>query len=84
MTVELADFDLIDACGMPGVVSTSVAAELGRPGPPTTASVATAARHFAEALAGRLGIEGGGLADPVDEPAAAADALERTLAAAGA
>ena len=84
VTVELADFDLIDACGMPGVVSTSVAAELGRPEPPSTASVATAARHFAEALAGRLGIEGGGLADPLPEPAAALDALERTLAAAGA
>jgi lipoyl(octanoyl) transferase len=84
VTVELADFDLIDACGMPGVVSTSVAAELGRPAPPTTASVATAARHFAEALAGRLGIEEGGLATPVPEPAAAVDALERTLAAVGA
>ena len=84
VTVELADFDLIDACGMPGVVSTSVAAELGRPEPPSTASVATAARHFADALAGRLGIEGGGLADPLPEPAAAVDALERTLAAAGA
>jgi len=84
VTVELADFDLIDACGMPGVVSTSVAEELGRPEPPTTASVATAARHFAEALAGRLGIEGGGLTDPLPEPAAEADALERTLAAAGA
>ncbi len=29
--VDLADFDLIDACGMPGVASTSIAAELGRP-----------------------------------------------------
>ena len=27
---DLADFDLIDACGMPGVVSTSIAAEAGR------------------------------------------------------
>ena len=84
VTVDLADFDLIDACGMPGVVSTSVAAELGRPGPPTTASVETAAGHFAKALAGRLGVEGGGLPEQGPEPAAAADALERTLAAAGA
>ena len=28
--VDLADFDLIDACGMPGVVSTSIAAERGQ------------------------------------------------------
>jgi lipoate-protein ligase B len=84
VSVELSDFDLIDACGMPGVVSTSVAAELGRPEPPSTASVATAARHFADALAGRLGIDDGGLADPLPEPAAAVGALERTLAAAGA
>ena len=38
--VDLADFDLIDPCGMPGLVSTSIAAELGRPErggrPPTT------------------------------------------------
>jgi hypothetical protein len=43
-----------------------------------------AARHFADALSGRLAIEGGGLADPLPEPATAVDALERTLAAAGA
>ena len=28
--VDLADFDLIDPCGMPGLVSTSIAAEQGR------------------------------------------------------
>lgn len=84
VTVDLADFDLIDACGMPGLVSTSVAAELGRAEPPTTASVATAARHFAASLAEQLGIEGGGLVEPVRESAAALDALEQTLAAAGA
>jgi lipoyl(octanoyl) transferase len=85
VTVELADFALIDACGMPGVVSTSVTEEFGRPEPPTTTSVATAARHFADALAGRLGIAAaGGLADPLPDPAAEVDALERTLAAAGA
>ena len=31
MDVDLADFDLIDPCGMPGLVSTSIAAERGRP-----------------------------------------------------
>ena len=30
--VDLADFDLIDPCGMPGLVSTSIAAEQGRRG----------------------------------------------------
>ena len=84
VSVDLAHFGLIDACGMPGVVSTSVAAELGRADAPTTASVEAAARHFAEALTRRLGIDGGAIADPFPEPAAAIDALERTLAAAGA
>ena len=39
--VDLADFDLIDPCGMPGVASTSIAARAAanRPQPPTTASV---------------------------------------------
>jgi lipoyl(octanoyl) transferase len=83
VTVDLADFELIDACGMPGVVSTSIAAELGRAEPPSTASVATAASHFAETLTRRLGIEAGnGLPDPLPEPATAAGALEQALAAA--
>ena len=52
VTVELADFDLIDACGMPGVVSTSIASERGeRDAPPSTASVAHAAAIFARAFA---------------------------------
>ena len=60
---DLADFDLIDPCGMPDVVSTSiarelavgasVARELGAPKP----SVNTAARIFARAFAERLGAE---------------------------
>ena len=32
VTVDLADFDLIDPCGMPGVASTSIAARAGRAG----------------------------------------------------
>jgi lipoyl(octanoyl) transferase len=55
VTVDLADFELIDPCGMPGVVSTSIAAELGeRSTLPTTASVERAARDFARVLAGEL------------------------------
>jgi lipoyl(octanoyl) transferase len=56
VTTELADFALIDPCGMPGLRSTSIAAELGRrTEPPSTASVEAAAHVFASALANRLG-----------------------------
>lgn len=57
---DLADFDLIDPCGVPGLVSTSIAAELrlsGAPDAPATAAsaVATAAEIFARELAAKLG-----------------------------
>jgi lipoyl(octanoyl) transferase len=53
---DLRDFDLIDPCGMPGLVSTSIAEELGRTAePPTTAAVERAARIFAEAFATAIG-----------------------------
>ena len=56
VTVDLADFELIDPCGMPGVISTSIAHELGeRAAAPTTKSVEEAGRHFATAFAGALG-----------------------------
>ena len=55
VTVDLADFALIDACGMPGVRSTSIAAERGWPSPPTVESVVIAAGAFARALAAELG-----------------------------
>ena len=56
VSVDLRDFGLIDACGMPGVVSTSIARELGRPDdPPTTASVERAAWIFAGAFAQGIG-----------------------------
>jgi lipoate-protein ligase B len=56
VTTRLADFDLIDACGEPGTVSTSIAAEAGRRDEgPSTESVGRAAAIFAPALAGRLG-----------------------------
>jgi lipoyl(octanoyl) transferase len=55
VTVQLGDFDLIDPCGMPGVVSTSIAAERGdAAAPPTTDSVEHAAAIFARAFAGQL------------------------------
>ena len=55
VTVDLGDFDLIDACGMPGVVSTSIATELGRPSElPTTESVERAASIFATAFAAAI------------------------------
>ncbi|MEP6638326.1 MAG: lipoyl(octanoyl) transferase LipB [Chloroflexota bacterium] len=55
VTVDLADFGLIDPCGMPGVTSTSIAAERGENGPPTTASVERVGTTFASALAAELG-----------------------------
>ena len=55
---DLADFDLIDPCGMPGLVSTSIAVEAGRPREsPSTEAVERAAKIFARALAARLGVE---------------------------
>ncbi len=56
VTVDLADFDLIDPCGMPGTVSTSIAAERGDlVARPTTTSVEHAARIFAEAFSEAIG-----------------------------
>ncbi len=63
VTTNLADFDLIDPCGMPGLRTTSLARERARAGIsgadadalPDTASVAAAAAVFATALARRLG-----------------------------
>jgi lipoyl(octanoyl) transferase len=53
---DLRDFELIDPCGMPGLVSTSIAEELGRTAePPTTEVVRRAAEVFAAALGMALG-----------------------------
>jgi lipoate-protein ligase B len=55
---DLADFDLIDACGMPEVTSTSIAVEAGRPTEqPSTAAVEAAARVFTVAFATAIGAE---------------------------
>ena len=54
---DLADFDLIDACGMPNVVSTSIALEAGWAAEaPSTERVRSAAWTFAAAFAERIGV----------------------------
>jgi lipoyl(octanoyl) transferase len=54
--VDLRDFELIDPCGEPGLISTSVAEELGRTAePPSTAIVERAGGIFAEAFAAAIG-----------------------------
>jgi lipoyl(octanoyl) transferase len=55
---DLADFDLIDACGDPETVSTSIARELGRDLGPQGDAVRLAGERFAAALALRLGESG--------------------------
>jgi lipoyl(octanoyl) transferase len=55
VTVDLTDFALIDPCGMPGVESTSIAAERGEWGAaPSTESVERTARVFARAFAAAI------------------------------
>jgi lipoyl(octanoyl) transferase len=57
VTTRLEDFELIDPCGMPGAVVTSIAREAGWPAVealPLTASVELAAEHFAAAFIDRL------------------------------
>jgi lipoyl(octanoyl) transferase len=52
---DLRDFELIDPCGEPGLISTSIAEELGRTAePPTTAAVERAGAIFAAAFARAL------------------------------
>ena len=80
--VDLADFQLIDACGMPGVTSTSIALEAGRRDErPSTHAVALAAGTFSAAFADAIGARLSGVhatrADPVGERVE----LERRLAA---
>jgi lipoate-protein ligase B len=54
VTVDLDDFALIDACGMPGVESTSIARELGRADRPSTSSVEEAGWIFARSFASAI------------------------------
>ncbi|HKF85116.1 MAG TPA: lipoyl(octanoyl) transferase LipB [Candidatus Limnocylindrales bacterium] len=83
VNVALGDFDLIDPCGVPGLVSASIASERGRADePPATAAVAAAARVFAAALANALGRSPlAGSLPPDADPAEERAALERLLAA---
>jgi lipoyl(octanoyl) transferase len=70
---DLADFELIDPCGMPGTVSTSIALESGRPDEaPSTDAVERAAWTFAIALAVELGaaLEIGDEVADADDPTA--------------
>lgn len=79
VSVRLADFDLIDACGMPGVESTSIARELGEADEPAVESVGRAAAEFARALARALGAPLAGTLPPLADPARARVELETLL-----
>jgi lipoyl(octanoyl) transferase len=82
VSVDLADFGLIDPCGMPGLTSASIASELGRRDePPSTESVARAAAAFARAFARRLAATLEGALPPDADPAAERAALERLAGA---
>ena len=81
ITTRLADFALIDPCGMPGLRSTSIAAEHGRRlDPPSTESVEAAARVFAPALAQRLDAELAWSDERLGAALVAADAAEHEAA----
>ena len=82
VTTDLADFALIDPCGMPGLTSTSIARERGdRDGRPGMASVAAIAGDFATALARRLGARLEGSLPPDADPAGERWSLEAIAAA---
>ncbi len=77
VAVDLADFDLIDACGMRGVRSTSIAREAGWPDPsPSIEPVAAAAAAFAPALARALRADLVGALPPAADPMGARAMLE--------
>jgi lipoyl(octanoyl) transferase len=77
ITAVLADFELIDPCGMADLDVTSIARELGWTGlraSPTTESVAEAAARFGVAFERRLDeAEGASSAPPDDRSARSAD-----------
>jgi lipoate-protein ligase B len=76
---DLRDFELIDPCGEPGLISTSVAEELGRTAePPTTAAVQRAGELFAESFAKTIAAP---LAWDDSVPAGSADTGHRVIGA---
>jgi lipoyl(octanoyl) transferase len=80
---DLRDFDLIDPCGMPDVVSTSIAEEVGRTAEaPSTAAVARAGAAFAEAFAVAIGADLVGTSPADADPAVERGLLEADLASA--
>jgi lipoyl(octanoyl) transferase len=81
VSVRLADFNLIDACGMPEVESTSIARERDEAAEPPIESVAKAAAEFARALARALGAPLAGALPPRADPARARRELEQLLEA---
>ncbi len=80
VTVSLSDFELIDACGMPGLVSTSIASELGQAVEPSTESVARAADVFARAVARAIDAQIAGALPRIADPDEARADLEGLLA----
>jgi lipoyl(octanoyl) transferase len=82
VSVRLPDFELIDACGLPGVESTSIDRELGAASEPTTESVGRAAAAFAVSLGGALGVPISGDLPPAADPVRARSRLEAMLAGA--
>ena len=79
VSVHLADFELIDACGMPGVESTSISRERDEAAEPPIESVAKAAAAFATALARALDAPLEGALPPRANPARARGRLEEML-----
>jgi lipoyl(octanoyl) transferase len=86
---DLRAFDLIDACGMPDVVSTSIAAEAAQAGavpsngPGTTPTVEEAAAVFAVAFAERIGAVLAGFGAASDEGTRSGPDRLRALATVG-
>jgi lipoyl(octanoyl) transferase len=80
VTVRLSDFELIDACGLPGVESTSIARESGWTIAPSIESVAQAALAFAPALATAIGAPLAGDLPPAADPVVARATIEDLLA----
>ena len=85
---DLRDFDLIDACGMPDVVSTSIAAEaaagaVASRAPGTTPTVEEAAAVFAAAFADRIGAALAGFGAASDAGTRPGPARSRALATVG-